>query len=152
MNFVRQEYSNQSAVSTGQVVILISPIFIITSPLHVVVIAIYKQNIVETKAAKMSRELFLRRIFLAGVDAVRPQTIFRCNELVQVVNNQTIQVNTPASSITIDLPVRTHVIGFGKGVFGLAVEMERILGHHLMSGQINVPVSVSLTHQILSAF
>lgn len=92
----------------------------------------------------MSRETLLRRIFAAGVDSVRPQTIFRARDIVKVVDNKEIQVLNGDNRITIDFPARTHVIGFGKGVFGLALEMERILGEHLVSGQINVPVSSEL--------
>lgn len=90
----------------------------------------------------MSRETFLRRIFAAGVDAVRPQTLFRTREIVKVIEGKEIRVSNGAETIKIDLPVRTHVIGFGKGVFGLALEVERILGDHLVSGQINVPVGI----------
>lgn len=92
----------------------------------------------------MSREQLLRRIFSAGVDSVRPRTLFRearGREIVKVVNDKEIRICNGVQSISIDLPVRTHVIGFGKGVFGLAVEMEQILGRHLVSGQINIPVS-----------
>lgn len=90
----------------------------------------------------MSREQFLRRIFAAGVDAVRPNTIFRVREIVKVVADKEILVYNGEKRITIELPTKTHVIGFGKGVYGLALEMERILGDHLVSGQINVPVRV----------
>lgn len=89
----------------------------------------------------MSREQLLRRIFAAGVDSVRPQTIFRNREIVKVIKDKEIQVWNGEKRIKINLPARAHVIGFGKGVFGLALEMERLLGEHLVSGQINVPVS-----------
>lgn len=93
----------------------------------------------------MSRETLLRRIFAAGVDSVHPQTLFKTREIVKVVDDQEIHVFNGHKRIKIPLPVRTHVIGFGKGVFGLALEMERILGRHLVSGQINVPVGVQFT-------
>ena len=81
----------------------------------------------------MSREALLRRIFLAGVDSVRPESIFRTREIVKVIENKEIHVNNGDTRIKIELPAKTHVIGFGKGVFGLAQEMERILGDHLVS-------------------
>lgn len=98
----------------------------------------------------MSREHFLRRIFSAGVDSVRPRTLFRHRELVKVVNNNEILIRNDATGreISVELPVRAHVIGFGKGVFGMALEMERVLGEHLVSGQINVPVSCGVINGI----
>lgn len=74
---------------------------------------------------------------------MRPQTLFRAREIVKVVGGKEIRVSNGAETIKIDLPARTHVIGFGKGVFGIAMELERILGDHLVSGQINVPVGSS---------
>lgn len=74
---------------------------------------------------------------------MRPQTLFRAREIVKVVGDKEIRVSNGAETIKIDLPARTHVIGFGKGVFGIAMELERILGDHLVSGQINVPVGSS---------
>lgn len=103
-------------------------------------LSLLRVNKTKPQYNKMYREQFLRRIFAAGVDSVRPQTIFRSRELVKVVADTEIHVWNGGKRITIDLPARTHVIGFGKGVFGLALEMERILGDHLVSGQINVPV------------
>lgn len=105
------------------------------------VFPVHNPEVNNKQTLKMPRDAILRRIFKAGVDSVRPQSIFRHRDIVRVVDNKEIVVLNGAKRIQIDLPVRTHVVGFGKGVFGMALEMERILGEHLTSGQINVPVS-----------
>lgn len=80
----------------------------------------------------------LRKIFLAGVEAVKPKNIFCNKSQVQfdtrseILSVQNVQIPTEYKNV--------HMVGFGKAVFLMAAEIERLMGSKFASGCINVPV------------
>ncbi|XP_052896912.1 glycerate kinase [Anopheles moucheti] len=75
----------------------------------------------------------LRELFSYGVEAVKPRSLFEgyyktASEIHESFNH---------------VQKRYHVIGFGKAVLGMAVQMEKLLGHRLCSGCISIPVGTS---------
>lgn len=72
----------------------------------------------------------LKDIFQCGVDAVKPRSLFQ----QQLVQNIALQQSLSHED------KRYHVIGFGKAVLGMAVEIEKLLGTRLRSGLISIPV------------
>ncbi|XP_053665458.1 glycerate kinase [Anopheles marshallii] len=75
----------------------------------------------------------LREFFSYGVEAVKPKSLFEgyyktASKIHESVNHD---------------HKRYHVIGFGKAVLGMAVQMEKLLGHRLCSGCISIPVGTS---------
>lgn len=89
---------------------------------------------------KMSMDSRAREVFAAAVETVQPDTVVR-----QSVERQ-------EDSVIIDghrfvLKHNLHVVGFGKAVLGMAAEVERILGDHLVRGVISVPQGIQQTLQ-----
>ncbi|XP_012728740.2 glycerate kinase [Fundulus heteroclitus] len=87
---------------------------------------------------KMSMDSRAREIFRAAVEAVQPDRVVR-----QSIERQD-------DSVIIDgrrFPLRhnLHLVGFGKAVLGMAAEVERILGDHLVRGVISVPHGIQQT-------
>uniref|UniRef100_A0AAG5DUZ5 Glycerate kinase n=2 Tax=Anopheles atroparvus TaxID=41427 RepID=A0AAG5DUZ5_ANOAO len=72
----------------------------------------------------------LKDIFLCGVEAVKPRSLFQ----QQLNGENDIQLSVSHET------KRYHVIGFGKAVLGMAVQMEKLLGSRLRSGLISIPV------------
>ncbi|XP_055594088.1 glycerate kinase [Uranotaenia lowii] len=72
----------------------------------------------------------LRSLFLKSVESVRPRALFT-NYLLR---NPSVKEHLSHTN------KRYHVVGFGKAVLGIAVEMERVLGDRLVGGFLNVPV------------
>ncbi|XP_007550340.1 glycerate kinase [Poecilia formosa] len=88
----------------------------------------------------MSMDSQARETFRAAVEAVQPDTVVR----------QSIERN--GDSVVIDgcrltLSHNLHLVGFGKAVLGMAAEVERILGDHLVRGVISVPHGIQQTLQ-----
>ncbi|XP_063699479.1 glycerate kinase [Culicoides brevitarsis] len=75
----------------------------------------------------------LRAIFDAGLDSVKPATIFRTNQCLKIVENK-LKVLDDEFDIG-----KIHLVGFGKAVHGLATEVEAVLKSRLVSGVISVP-------------
>ncbi|XP_062551248.1 glycerate kinase-like [Armigeres subalbatus] len=71
----------------------------------------------------------LNTLFNQAVNSVRPKALFETYLRGDSINNQ---LHIPNK--------RYHVIGFGKAVLGMAVQIERILGDRLSSGCISIPV------------
>lgn len=98
-------------------------------------------------------ETILKSVFLRGVDVVRPAAIFnsKCFDVSLNDANQNIVIKVSSAKsgqeaasgtteiICIDGSKRCHLVGFGKGVLGLAAEMVRVLGKRLQSGILSVP-------------
>ncbi|XP_056634963.1 glycerate kinase isoform X1 [Diorhabda sublineata] len=77
----------------------------------------------------------LREIFHKSIEVIQPQRLIK-NEvkLCQhhlTVRDQTYELNKPC-----------YIVGFGKAVYGMAVELEQVLGQHLKRGIVNVPVGI----------
>lgn len=89
---------------------------------------------------KMSMDSRAREVFAAAVEAVQPDTVVRQS------------VERKDDSVTIDgqrfmLKHNLHLVGFGKAVLGMAAEVERIMGDHLVRGIISVPHGIQQTLQ-----
>ncbi|XP_055639652.1 glycerate kinase [Toxorhynchites rutilus septentrionalis] len=72
----------------------------------------------------------LTSLFLSTMDTVKPKALF--HNYLKSSENIFKQLEIPDKTY--------HVIGFGKAVLGMAVQMERILGEKLQSGCISIPV------------
>lgn len=82
-----------------------------------------------------------REIFLKGVNAVKPKTIFQENKCFVVTEKNHLQITDKKSSIIIDINDKNcHLVGFGKAVLGMAIQVEKALGERLVSGIISVPI------------
>ncbi|XP_035916060.1 glycerate kinase [Anopheles stephensi] len=75
----------------------------------------------------------LKQLFLSGVDAVKPATLFA--EYINTASKIHESFNHEHK--------RYHVIGFGKAVLGMAVQMENLLGSRLRSGCLSIPLGTS---------
>ncbi|KAL1401245.1 hypothetical protein pipiens_006764 [Culex pipiens pipiens] len=71
----------------------------------------------------------LKHLFAGAVDAVKPGAMFERYLRDESVLRQ-LQIADK----------NYHLVGFGKAVLGMAVQMERILGDRLASGCISIPV------------
>lgn len=74
----------------------------------------------------------LKDIFLAGVKSVQPHEIIE-NKIK--IDRKNLFVNNKSYAIR----EKIHMVGFGKGVMGMAIAMEKLLGDRLMKGIISIP-------------
>ncbi|KAM7354103.1 glycerate kinase [Cochliomyia hominivorax] len=87
----------------------------------------------------------LRNIFLKSVEAVRPKNLLAAGnnynlEPRQLETGKTcIQVQGKYVDIT---NKKCHVVGFGKAVLGMAVQLESSLGDYLHQGIISIPKGI----------
>nr|XP_022913512.1 glycerate kinase [Onthophagus taurus] len=77
----------------------------------------------------------LTTIFLAGVASVQPKSLIK--KTVQI-KNKTLIVN--GNEFVMKKPC--YVVGFGKGVYGMALELQDILGENLQNGVVTVPSGI----------
>ncbi|XP_047202986.1 glycerate kinase [Girardinichthys multiradiatus] len=89
---------------------------------------------------KMSMDSRAREIFRAAVEAVQPDRVVR--QSLERKNDSVI-----IDGCTFTLRHNLHLVGFGKAVLGMAAEVERILGDHLINGVISVPHGIQQTLQ-----
>ncbi|KAJ8931308.1 hypothetical protein NQ314_015810 [Rhamnusium bicolor] len=77
----------------------------------------------------------LKGIFLKSVEAVQPQRLIRNKVRLRdchlTVGGDTYVLNKPC-----------YVVGFGKAVLGMAIEIENVLGDHLERGIVTVPTGI----------
>ncbi|CAG5980009.1 unnamed protein product [Menidia menidia] len=88
----------------------------------------------------MSMDSRAREIFAAAVDAVQPDTVVR-----QSIERKDDSIVIDGRKFT--LKHNLHVVGFGKAVLGMAAEVERIMGDHLVRGVISVPHGIQQSLQ-----
>uniref|UniRef100_A0A182F1K0 Uncharacterized protein n=2 Tax=Anopheles albimanus TaxID=7167 RepID=A0A182F1K0_ANOAL len=74
----------------------------------------------------------LRDLFACGVESVKPRSLFK-----HCADREDFQ-----RSLTHD-GKRYHVVGFGKAVLGMVVQIEKLLGSRLCSGCISIPIGTS---------
>lgn len=85
-----------------------------------------------------SQEEQARAIFAAAVEGVQPDIIVRralqrrVDELVVAEHSFKLRHNL-------------YLVGFGKAVLGMAAEVERIVGDHLVHGIVSVPHGIEET-------
>uniref|UniRef100_A0A6P7F6A7 Glycerate kinase n=1 Tax=Diabrotica virgifera virgifera TaxID=50390 RepID=A0A6P7F6A7_DIAVI len=92
-------------------------------------------NIVKVFNRVMSNDAVLRDIFIKSVQSVQPEYLIQ-NEVN--VHQRTLTVRGESYN----LKRACYVVGFGKAVYGMASELERILGSNLQRGVVNVPVGI----------
>lgn len=99
---------------------------------------------VRLKMSGVASEVNLRKIFQCGVDSVLPKTIFR-RQNFRIVGDQSRHQQVKCKFNDIDVLVdidgdkQCHLVGFGKGVFGMADAVSNILDKRLKSGILSVP-------------
>lgn len=98
-----------------------------------------------SKMSTVASEVNLRKIFRAGVDSVLPKTIFGREHFQIVVDDaRHEQVRCKFNDINVLIDIaggnkHCHLVGFGKGVFGMAEAICNVLGDRLKSGILSVP-------------
>ncbi|GAB0097602.1 Glycerate kinase [Sergentomyia squamirostris] len=90
-------------------------------------------------------ESVLKKIFLKSVDSVKMENIFEHQKPLRL--KQSTQSGRLFVEVGSKEPIRVeitdkrcHIVGFGKAVYGMAAEVERILDQQLVSGILSVPV------------
>ena len=84
-------------------------------------------------------DIFLRRLFTEAVAAVHPKALLK-NSMRVVGNELRVEDGTEVATHDLSGGGRVFVVGFGKGVLPLAVEVERVLGAERISrGILSVP-------------
>lgn len=81
-----------------------------------------------------------REIFRTAVEAVQPDRVVR-----ESIERKDDSVIIDGRNFT--LRHNLHLVGFGKAVLGMAAEVERILGDHLVKGVVSVPHGIQQTLQ-----
>ncbi|XP_004068676.1 glycerate kinase [Oryzias latipes] len=89
-------------------------------------------------SCNMSMDSRVREVFAAAVEAVQPDAVVR-----QSVERKDDSVAIGGRRFT--LKHNLHLVGFGKAVLGMAAEVERMMGDHLVDGVISVPHGIQQT-------
>lgn len=86
-------------------------------------------------------EQLLRKAFVNSVQSVKPKSLFRENGCVEIVSlPNALKITDINGSEIIDIgDKQCHLVGFGKAVLGMAVEIEKFLGGKLKSGILSIP-------------
>uniref|UniRef100_A0A7G3ANT5 Glycerate kinase n=1 Tax=Lutzomyia longipalpis TaxID=7200 RepID=A0A7G3ANT5_LUTLO len=90
-------------------------------------------------------ETVLKNIFLQSVESVRMKNLFQNQKCLQVNHTSgrlIVEINAGRCTTPHRVDItgkRCHLVGFGKAVYGMAAEVEAILGTHLVSGILSVP-------------
>lgn len=89
-------------------------------------------------------EQLLRKAFIVSVQSVKPKSLFRENDCMEIVSLpnalKTLKIADNNGSELIDIGRKQcHLVGFGKAVLGMAVEIEKFLGGQLQSGILSIP-------------
>ncbi|CAD7000465.1 glycerate kinase [Ceratitis capitata] len=96
-------------------------------------------------AAKLQHIQNLRHIFQRSVDSVRPaQLLSESNQYAlrpQLSEKDGQQLSINIQGKILDLTHKhCHVVGFGKAVLGMAVQLEKSLDKNLVSGVLSIPM------------
>ncbi|XP_061583337.1 glycerate kinase [Cololabis saira] len=89
---------------------------------------------------KMSMDSRAREVFSTAVEAVQPDTVVK-----QSIERKEDTVIIDGRKFT--LKHNLHMVGFGKAVLGMAAQVEKIMGDHLVKGIISVPNGIQQTLQ-----
>lgn len=95
----------------------------------------------------MSIESTLIDLFSCGVRAVHPKNLLSPENVTINSVDSTIVCSFNGKQVKIDASggKRCHLVGFGKGVYGMANELAKLLGPRLKSGIISVPMDIQKT-------
>uniref|UniRef100_A0A6V7HTN0 Glycerate kinase n=1 Tax=Bracon brevicornis TaxID=1563983 RepID=A0A6V7HTN0_9HYME len=74
----------------------------------------------------------LKEIFAAGLNSVKPHVLIK--EKVRVQGDELI-----IDGFGYEMTPKVHLVGCGKAVLGMALEMEKLLGNRLMRGIVSLP-------------
>ncbi|XP_055920243.1 glycerate kinase [Eupeodes corollae] len=84
----------------------------------------------------------LKRIFFKSVESVRPANLFDRNKYAlqpKLDDNKRVVIRIQSKTFDITRK-RCHVVGFGKAVLGMAVQLEKSLDKRLVSGILSIPI------------
>ncbi|XP_070509252.1 glycerate kinase [Chironomus tepperi] len=102
----------------------------------------------------LKMEDVLKNIFYSSVDSVKPRTLISGNNFIvhkTSGSKELIEINHQNSSYQLDITKKNiHIVGFGKGVLGIAAEIERVLGNRITDGILSIPVGAQ-QHESLSS-
>lgn len=83
-----------------------------------------------------------KHIFTTAVNSVKPSVVITENELIKfkkIQGNEFLEIETKQFDIT---DKNLYLIGFGKAVLSESVEMDRVLGNRIVSGNyLNISVT-----------
>lgn len=96
-----------------------------------------------TSKSAIQSEINLNEIFFCAVNAVQAKTIFQSNNfrIVKDGESENIKLSFNNNDISFDISGdrQCHLVGFGKGVFGMAHAIGNVLGERLKYGILSVP-------------
>lgn len=85
-------------------------------------------------------------IFRKSVESVKPKTLFQSSKCMKLINSHVLEISDGASSEIINIADKQcHLVGFGKAVLGMSIQIERIFGDRLKSAIISVPFGTKET-------
>ncbi|KAK4015978.1 hypothetical protein OUZ56_030943 [Daphnia magna] len=88
----------------------------------------------------------IRLIYKAAVDAVRPG--FLVNQAIKYSDN----VVHIQGELELAVDRNCHVIGFGKAVLAMALQIDKIIGQHIVKGVISIPHGVAAQYSLPDQF
>lgn len=104
---------------------------------------------------QLSQQNILRAAFLCSINSVKPKAIFTAirtnNKCIMAIDKNCLFISggeirasttTTKQESTVEYELsgrQCHLVGFGKAVLGMAVQIEKVLGDRLQSGIISVP-------------
>lgn len=95
-------------------------------------------------SSKVNKSIDLRELFLYGVNAVHPKSLFgpenfriECDN----TNTEKLMYNFNDNELSIAINGKQcHLVGFGKGVYGMAHEFASVLNDRIKFGILSVPI------------
>ncbi|XP_059350852.1 glycerate kinase-like isoform X2 [Daphnia carinata] len=88
----------------------------------------------------------MRLIYKAAVDAVRPG--FLVNQAIKYLDNL-VHIQ---GELELAIDRNCHVIGFGKAVLAMALQIDKIIGQHTTKGVISIPHGVMAQYSLSDQF
>lgn len=88
------------------------------------------------QTAISEHQQILRSVFLNSVQSVQPKSLFSAKRCLQI-SHDILSVNHDRINIA---GKRCHLVGIGKAVLGIAVQIEQLFGARLKSGILSVPL------------
>ncbi|XP_029455346.1 glycerate kinase [Rhinatrema bivittatum] len=97
----------------------------------------------ESRFCSMSLQEHGQQIFQSAVSAVMPEAMLKRSLRLVSEGSPRLTVGDLEFSIHRNL----YLVGFGKAVLGMAAEVEKILGDHLVQGLVSVPLGIRASLQ-----
>lgn len=101
-------------------------------------------QILRKMSANAESAVNLRELFLCGVDAVRPESVFGAKHFrIQRGEPDEERLLCDFDGKTLSVAItgkQCHLVGFGKGVYGMASGIGAVLDERLQSGILSVPI------------